>query len=225
MGLLIAALKRKGGSCSSTMCANLATTWSKAGRSVRLMDCDPQRSLIAWAHMSEGEGMLSELVAEVATEQGTEFAAMLTDARDGYDRVIVDCAPGFDPLAIQAASVADIVVIPCRPSTLDVMAAADALEVAKLGTRGREGARIYFSPQANLPQTRMGRELPGTLAELGKESGATVLPSVSARIITAESPSSGLTCCEVEPDHPAAKEYAAVVEAIDADASAFAEKQ
>ncbi len=216
MGLLIAALKRKGGSCSSTMCANLATTWSKAGRSVRLMDCDPQRSLIAWAHMSEGEGMLSDLVAEVATEQGTEFAAMLAEARDRYDRVIVDCAPGFDPLAIQAASVADIVVIPCRPSTLDVMAAADALEVAKLGTRGREGARVYFSPQANLPQTRMGRELPGHLADLGKECGATVLPSVSARIITAESPSSGLTCCEVEPDGPAAKEYAAVVDAIDA---------
>ena len=116
MGLLIVSLKRKGGSCSSTMCANLAATWAKQGQSVRLLDCDPQRSLVAWGHMSAGEGMLPALIADVSTEQGAEFGAFLEQTRAAYDRVIVDCAPGFDPLAIQAASMADVVVIPCRPS-------------------------------------------------------------------------------------------------------------
>lgn len=215
MGLLVVSLKRKGGSCSSTMCANLAATWSKRGHSVRLLDCDPQRSLVAWAHMSAGEGLLTELVEDAGTEQGANFGALLERARTDFDRVIVDCAPGFDPLAIQAASMADVVVIPCRPSPLDVLAAADALEVAKLGVRGREGARIWFSPQANLPRTRLGRELPEQLAALGVDAGARVLPSVSARIITAEAAASGMTCCEIEPDGEAAKEYAAVVEAIE----------
>ena len=224
---LVVSLKRKGGSCSSTMCANLATTWGKpafrdnvAGvperdpYTVKLLDADPQQSLMAWAQMSD-DGDLRELVAPVTQEAGSAFAETLEHIRDAYGFAIVDCAPGFDPLALQAASVADIIIIPCRPSPLDILAAADALEVAKIGVRGRDNAQIFFSPQANLPRTRLGRELPEELARLGKNAGAEVLPSISARVIIAEAAASGLTCREIEPDGEAAQEFAILGHAIE----------
>ena len=54
---IIAVAGRKGGIGKSTIAGNLAGEFSDMGRSVVLLDADPQHSLVAWA--AQGEGLLA----------------------------------------------------------------------------------------------------------------------------------------------------------------------
>jgi len=199
-----------------TLAANLGVELQSRGLTVRVLDCDPQKSLTVWAGLGDGSGALGAIVLAVDVQPGSDFSAQLERHRSEADRIVIDCAPGFDPLAIQAASLADAVVIPVRPSPLDIAAAMDALEVAVIGARGRDGVAVCFAPSANLPRTRLGRELPEQLEQLGKEHGVSVLPSVSARIVVAEAAISGQAVREIEPGGQSAREFAAVADAIEA---------
>jgi len=210
---IIALLAQKGGSGKTTMASNLGVELHARGVSVSLLDCDPQRSLHSWASLGDG-GALRDLVHVIEAGQGAQFREELHYHEDNVDVVIVDCAPGFDPVALQAASVADLVMIPVRPSPLDTESATEALELASIGIRGRD-ALIAFAPSANLPRTRLGRELPGHLASIGQAANVTVLPSITARIVVAESALSGQAVREVEPGGDAAKEFAAVADQVE----------
>ena len=211
---ILAILKRKGGSGSSTLAANLGAELAARGRSVRILDADPQQTLAVWSKLGEG-GALQQLVEPVDVQQGAAFRSVIERAAVDHERVLIDCAPGFDALAVQAAGMADGILIPVRPSPLDITAASDALEVATMAARGR-AAWIGLVPSANLPRTRLGRELPETLADIGKEAGAVVLPSISHRVLIAEAAVSGQVAREAEPGGSAALEFAALADAVEA---------
>ena len=93
--------------------------------------------------------------------------------------------------------------------------AGDALEVAESCRDGRARPVVYFAPSKNLPRTRLGKELPEALAGAGLEFGTGVLPSTSQRIACAEAVLSGQTIDEYEPDGEAAKEFAALADAVE----------
>jgi chromosome partitioning protein len=54
---------------------------------------------------------------------------------DGYDMVVIDTAPHADHAALQAARAADLVAIPCRPSTFDIAAISATLDLCKLANK------------------------------------------------------------------------------------------
>ena len=215
MGGIVALATRKGGSGSSTIAANIGAEWYARGHSVRVLDCDPQRSLAVWAGLGEG-GALQAIVEPVETQEVEAFRSLVERVAAEVDRLVIDCAPGFDPLALQATSLAHVTVIPVRPSLLDLSAALDALDAALLGVRGRQDACAAFAPSANLPDTQLGRELPEQLAQLWEGQGVHVLPAVSARVVVAEAALSGQAVREVEPDGPSAREFAALTDAVEA---------
>ena len=57
---IIAVAGRKGGIGKSTIAGNLAAEFIEMGRSVVVIDADPQHSLVAWS--AQGEGWLAQCV-------------------------------------------------------------------------------------------------------------------------------------------------------------------
>jgi len=94
------------------------------GRSVAVLDADPQHSLVAWA--AQGDGMLARTVQKVADGAGT-LRSRANKAEKDADIVLIDTPPGMPEVGYQAALAADLLLLPCGPSPLDLFALKEAL--------------------------------------------------------------------------------------------------
>ena len=204
---IIAVIQRKGGSGKTTIAGNLVGEFTAAGRRVRALDLDPQRSLARWG--GRGEGVLARLTEVVESAAGTDPVArameVIARAHGEADLVIVDTPPSFDELSSAALLGADVVLIPCQPSPLDLEAADDMLEVVEDARRFRDGRplRVGLVPS----RVRPGVGLSTKIAFALDERGELVLAKIADRVANAEAALLGLTTREYQPRSPAAKEW------------------
>lgn len=127
----VAVISQKGGSGKSTLSIHLATEAARAGIKALLIDLDPQGNAVRWAGR-RGE----ELPPDVSAESPASIESVLLDAtRDGYDIVFFDTAPNADRTALRVAKVADLVLIPCRPSQFDIEAIGATLDLCEIAKR------------------------------------------------------------------------------------------
>src|SRR5215469_7694874 len=178
---------RKGGIGKSTIAGNLTAEFFAMGHTVAAIDADPQHSLAAWAN--QGDGMLSKCVEKV--RGGAEdLRVKIRVARGEVDMVFVDTPPGMMEVAYQAMLLADLVLLPCGPSPLDLFPLKEALNLALKARAERRSKkpRIRFVPSKILRSTSLGRELSSSLEKMGKK----VLPEIAQRIVIAEAVESGL---------------------------------
>jgi len=206
---IIAVAGRKGGVGKSTIVGNLAAEFAAMGRSVVVLDADPQHSLVAWAE--QGDGMLSRCVEKV-TVPGA-LRARARKAEEDTDVVLIDTPPGMPEVAYQAALAADLMLLPCGPSPLDLFALKEALSLALKARAERRSKkpRIRFVPSKVLMSTNLSRGLASSLSGMGKK----VLPAIGQRVVVAEAVSQGLTVAECAPDSPARAEFSALAKAVD----------
>jgi len=203
---VIAVTGRKGGIGKSTITANLAAELAALGRTVAILDTDPQQSLLHWAAL--GEGILSEIVEAVETDHPEQFRRRVERASREADCVLIDTPPGFADPALLAALLADVVLLPAGPSPLDILAAGEALESAREARAQRGGKKpvIRFIPYKIQTATTIGKDLSATLAGLGEK----VLPAVGLRVAIAESALAGETIREYAYNSTAAAEFRAL---------------
>jgi chromosome partitioning protein len=205
---IIAVAGRKGGIGKSTIAGNLAGEFAAMKKRVLLLDADPQHSLAAWA--SQGEGMLSQCTEKIESGSPEALKARVRKIKDA-DVVVIDTPPGMPETAYAAALVADLVLLPCGPSPLDLFALKEALALA-LKARAQRGAkkpRIRFVPSKVNLSTNLGRGLSGRLETMGKK----LLPGISQRVILAEAVDEGLTIGEFAPGSPSHAEFQALAKA------------
>jgi chromosome partitioning protein len=201
---------RKGGIGKSTIAGNLTAEFFAMGHTVAALDADPQHSLAAWA--KQGEGMLSKCVEKV-TGGAEDLRVRIRVARGEVDMVVVDTPPGMMEVAYQAMLLADLVLLPCGPSPLDLFPLKEALNLALKARAERRSKkpRIRFVPSKVLRSTTLSRELASSLEEMGKK----VLPAVGQRVAIAEAVVSGLTVREFAPGSPAQLEFEELAKAVD----------
>lgn len=126
----LAILSRKGGAGKTTLAVHLAVLAGSLGRKVLIVDCDPQKSATRWYEAREAKTpMLVSCGAERLAE--TIKAARL----DGVDLVIVDSRPSVERDTTLIAAVADLSVIPTRPSALDLLAIGETIAVLRAAKR------------------------------------------------------------------------------------------
>ncbi len=207
---IIAVAGRKGGVGKSTIAGNLAAEFAALGRSVVVLDADPQHSLAAWA--AQGEGMLSRCVEKVKGAHADSLRAKARAAEKAADIVLIDTPPGMPETAYQAALVADLFLLPCGPSPLDLFALKESLSLALRARAERRSKRprIRFVPSKVLLNTNLGRGLCSSLEEMGKK----VLPPIGQRVVVAEAVGSGLTVGEYAPDSVSHTEFRALAKAV-----------
>lgn len=207
---IIAVAGRKGGVGKSTIVGNLAAEFAATERSVAVLDADPQHSLVSWA--AQGDGMLARCVQKVADGAGT-LRPRARKAENEADIVLIDTPPGMPEVAYQAALAADLLLLPCGPSPLDLFALKEALSLGLKARAERRSKkpRIRFVPSKVVMTTNLGRGLASSLKEMGRK----VLPPIGQRVVVAEAVARGMTVAEYAPDSPAHDEFRELAKAVD----------
>lgn len=108
---VIALIAQKGGVGKTTIAVNLAVAATRAA----LFDLDQQESAVIWADRRKAEVPHVEFLTERRLPEGLKAA----EAQD-FALAIIDTPPAAGPQAYTAAQAADLIIIPCRPSLLDL---------------------------------------------------------------------------------------------------------
>ena len=160
---VIAIAGRKGGIGKSTIAGNLAAEFAALGRSVIVLDADPQHSMAAWA--AQGQGMLAGCVIKVEPGSKDDLRAHVRTSVKEADIVLIDTPPGMPDVTHQANMAADLTLLPCGPSPLDLLPLKEALSLAlkARALRRSKKPRISFVPSKVLMNTNLGRGLSSSL--------------------------------------------------------------
>jgi chromosome partitioning protein len=109
---------RKGGSGKSTIAMNICAALAKAGKDVMLVDADKQASSAGWS--LERSTNKSDKGAVHCVQKYDEIHKTLVDLDKRYDYVVVDAAGRDSPELRSSMVVAHTLLIPVRPSQLDL---------------------------------------------------------------------------------------------------------
>jgi chromosome partitioning protein len=190
----------KGGVGKTTLTSALAVEAAKKLH-VGLYDLDPQQSLARW-HELRDDGDRISIIEARSTEE-----ALAVATEQGCDLLIIDTPPAL-MLAIQPAiEVADLVVIPCKPSPIDVESIDPTVELAQ--TAGRP-----FVFVVNMVPTQGGAGLTKGTREFLKFNGDVMPQAVSQRLPYTAAMASGQSGPEVERDKKCAGEIQTLWRAI-----------
>jgi chromosome partitioning protein len=122
----LAFLSQKGGSGKTTLAVHTAVAAQEDGERVVIVDTDLQKSATTWSDARQAD---TPAVAPVAAAALNDV--MKASRHDAMTLCIIDTAPHAAPDAARVASLADLVVIPCRPTAFDLAAAGSAVEIVK----------------------------------------------------------------------------------------------
>jgi chromosome partitioning protein len=146
----IALISSKGGAGKTTLALSLAVQAERAGLPVVLLDLDPQGSAASW-----GDARGADNPPDVVPAQAPRLPGLLASAaRQGAQLAVVDTPPNADSAALAAAKAADLVLIPCRPSALDLAAIAASVRLAQ----EIAGKPVYVVLNAVVPRTTVAEE-------------------------------------------------------------------
>ena len=190
---VIAFASQKGGSGKTTLSGHIAVEAERNGAGpVVMMDIDPQGSLADWWNERDAP------TPAFAQTSVSRLAADLEDLRNrGFKLAVIDTPPAIT-LAIQTVvSVADLVVIPTRPSPHDLRAAGATVDLVE-----RSGKPLVFVVNAATARAKISFEAAVALSQHG-----TVAPvMIHNRTDFASSMIDGRTVMETDPNGKSSKE-------------------
>lgn len=160
---VVAIAQQKGGAGKTTLALQLATALHATGEAVCLVDIDPQGSLSRWFELRQRRRDPQDALVLVKAG-GWRLAIELDRLRGQFGWVIIDTPPHAESDARTALRLADLVLVPCQPSLLDVWASQPTLEAAV-----REGRRPMVVWNRVPSRGRAVDESRAALAEAGVE--------------------------------------------------------
>ena len=188
-----AVISQKGGSGKTTISLNLAIAAARRGKQVVVIDLDPQQSATRWARLRTSDNPV------IVSGHGPNLSALLDRAREGgADVVFIDTAPKSENASLMAARLSDLVIIPCQPSSLDLDAIADTVNIAHLAKK----PAVFV-----LNNCRASSALPDMAAEALAEYRLPIADvRLGSRVAFVKSLSDGKSVVESEPRGAAARE-------------------
>lgn len=144
----------KGGTGKTTLTVLLAHALAEAGKTVAVLDRDPQGTATKWLNECESK--------KVALYNHTLK----------YDAVFIDTPPRLDTLTPSLAS-CSVAVLICSPSPADIWTTRDTVEAIRPHLPSRSRLKILFNGvRAN---TLLSRELPDIAKRIGVDALSTTI--------------------------------------------------
>lgn len=202
--MIISLLNQKGGVGKTTLAVHLSAALVQRGRTVLLVDADPQGSALDWSASREAAALFP--VVGLPTKN---LAREITPHTAHYDDIVIDGPPRVNELARAAIIAADVVLIPVQPSPYDVWAAKEIVELLNEASVFKENQKSAFVINRKIVNTAIGRDVADALAGYP----IPVLPTaVSQRVAFAESAAQGSTVLELDPKSSASQEINALTD-------------
>ncbi len=160
--MIITLCGQKGGTGKTTLSFLIAETLARAGKRVAVRDDDPQASV-------------AQIVSEMR-EAGRTTLELWEPGREGdFDFVVVDTLPQLaSKVLAEAVRESDRVLLPLKPSMVDIRATLPAVEMVRANTP--PGSRAFVVWNMVRPGTRISRELEGLEEMIGLPVLKTLVP-------------------------------------------------
>lgn len=199
----IAILSQKGGAGKTTVAVNLSVIAESKGKTALLLDLDQQGSASHWGDSRSAD------TPHVDTAQPSRLKSVLAPvaASGAADLVFIDTAPTAQADALEAARAADLVVIPCQPSILDIRAIQHTIDILRLA--GKTGVVVLnlVKPQ----EQGLAEEAREAITGLGIE---VLKQTIGARVAFKHAMASGTGVVEYEPKGKAATEMVSLYKTL-----------
>ena len=201
--IVIVVGQSKGGVGKTTVAVNLAGDIVRYGSSVAVVDADPQGGASHWSRPRQ----LSFPVRHHVLTTLNKLVWIRNVLKTGSDVVVVDLPAGLGPIFETAVMIADLLVVPCGPSSLDIGGAegtiARAREVKRSDASGAP-LKIVCVPMRVDSSHEEGSQIVDALSELGE----TVGPSLSCNVAFVRCFAAGVTVSSDQGAESAAEEVA-----------------
>ena len=196
--MIVTFAQQKGGAGKTTVAAHFAVASALGGRSVAVLDTDPQGSLGQWFERREASlgADKSNLLFRTASGWGARREARAL-ARD-YDVVVLDTPPKSDLELRPSLEAANLVVIPVQPAPIDLWATE-----ATLAMVDKVASRALLILNRVIRGTLLGAEIAREITAMGHPVAAIELGN---RIAFAACMGEGKTVMETQPSSFAAAE-------------------
>lgn len=149
----ISVANQKGGVGKTTTAFTLARGFQILGFKTALIDCDPQGSARTWKAANEGSP-----VPVFAVDRPVVHSEIKN--LDHFDILVIDGAPTLKDMAASVIKAADLVVIPCQPSPLDLWALKPFVEMVQERIEFTDGAlKAAFLVSNVKSNTKLGQQI------------------------------------------------------------------
>jgi len=188
-GRILLVTKLKGGSGATTMCRELAAAALDAGVSVALVDLDSQGGLTRWWSRRTKDAPEGGADMDLLEIPANALPAAAAKLRTRYGLVIVDSPPSVHETVRAVAGVADLALVPSRPTVDDLDAVGPIVRLLRGvcdvgflmtqvpgGTRSRDGAEALtrlasLAPVLGRTSFRLDYPRPAAVGRTGYEEG------------------------------------------------------
>ena len=166
MKTVVAIVNQKGGVGKSTLAISVAAFLAvRKRRRVLLIDADPQGSLSAWWNRREAE--VPHFI-QVSMDRLEAQLSKLAAAGE-VDLVVIDTPPALGETIVQFGRVADLILIPVRPSPHDLHAVGATVDLVE-----NLGRPLAFVVNGATARTRIAAEAAIALSQHGRVAPVTV---------------------------------------------------
>jgi|SRR5579863_3177461 len=203
MPSVLAMASLKGGAGKTTVGLNLAVTAEASGIRTVVIDLDPQQASAKWGDLRR----LTHAGPPVISAMAARLPQAMEDAKSlGADLVVLDTAAHAEGILAWAMDTADLVLIPCRPSVVDLQHLSATMQLA--ASRKKPAAVVL---NAVLSRTTDSAQAQGALCDMGLN---VVSVSVSNLVAYGRAITIGQGVAEYEPDGKASAEMRALLAEI-----------
>lgn len=199
----IVIISQKGGSGKSTLAINLAGAALLNKRQSLIIDTDSQQSVYNWFKARAHEHALPYVISSYPANVEAHIE---TARQEGADYVIVDTAPHSSQEALVIAKLADLILVPCKPTYMDLVALEPTTHIVAMA------AKPALAVLSMCPH--YGADAFSAAKSLAKMGFTVAKQRIGLRAATSRAHTDNHTVFEFEPKGKAAAEFKALYRTV-----------